>query len=88
MVPPTARETPRVGEDESWVWPSNHGPSQVQRRKVLDVLGYHCPALSGSHDQQILIGQPNQIRTLLHRDHIKTPNTKPSRNIGSVHLIE
>ncbi len=65
MVPPGARKPAGVGEDEPHVPPSFGRDTPMEHREVLHVLGHNRSALRRRGPEQILVGQPDEIGTLL-----------------------
>ena len=88
MVPPGARKPAGMGEHEPGV-PSPIGrDAPVEHCEVLHILGHDRSAVGRCGLEQILVGHPDEIGTLLDGDGLVSQIPKEGRDARSVHLVE
>ena len=88
MVPPGAGEPAGMGKDEAHMPPPSGRYAPVEHCEVLHILGHDRSAVGRCGLEQILVGQPDEIGTLLDGDGFVSQIPEESRDARGVHLVK
>ena len=88
MVLSGARKPAVVGEDEPRVPLSLGRDAPVENCEVLNILGHDRSAIGRRGPKNILVGQPDEIGTILDRNGVVSLVAEDGRDARGMHLVK